>query len=85
MSMNRSRCGDMRDIEDLVGEPGQGSLGECDQPHGHVDADDRHSRVDPVLDDPQVAEAALVYSAWLVHGLGRIAVPAGVWERPGRA
>src|SRR5262249_3459088 len=36
-------------------EPGQGSLGERDQPHRHVDADDRHGRVDPVLDDLQVA------------------------------
>ncbi len=29
------------------------------------------------------AEAALVYRAGLVHDLGRVAVPAGVWERPG--
>ena len=27
--------------------------------------------------------AALVYRAGLVHDLGRVAVPAGVWERPG--
>jgi hypothetical protein len=29
------------------------------------------------------ADAALVYRAGLVHDLGRVAVPAGVWERPG--
>ena len=29
------------------------------------------------------AEATLVYRAGLVHDLGRVAVPAGVWERPG--
>ena len=29
------------------------------------------------------AEAALVYRAGLVHDLGRVAIPAGVWERPG--
>jgi HD-GYP domain-containing protein (c-di-GMP phosphodiesterase class II) len=28
------------------------------------------------------AEATLVYRAGLVHDLGRVAVPAGVWERP---
>ena len=28
-------------------------------------------------------QAALVYRAGLVHDLGRVAVPAGVWERPG--
>jgi HD-GYP domain-containing protein (c-di-GMP phosphodiesterase class II) len=28
-------------------------------------------------------DAALVYRAGLVHDLGRVAVPAGVWERPG--
>jgi hypothetical protein len=50
-----ARRGDVRDIEDLVGEPGQGSLGECNQSHGHVDAHDRHRRVDPVLHDLQVA------------------------------
>ena len=30
------------------------------------------------------ADAALVYRAGLVHDLGRVAVPAGLWERPGR-
>jgi HD-GYP domain-containing protein (c-di-GMP phosphodiesterase class II) len=29
------------------------------------------------------ADAARVYRAGLVHDLGRVAVPAGVWERPG--
>ncbi len=29
------------------------------------------------------ADAALAYRAGLVHDLGRVAVPAGVWERPG--
>jgi HD-GYP domain-containing protein (c-di-GMP phosphodiesterase class II) len=29
------------------------------------------------------ADATLVYRAALVHDLGRVAVPAGVWERPG--
>jgi HD-GYP domain-containing protein (c-di-GMP phosphodiesterase class II) len=29
------------------------------------------------------ADAAFVYRAGLVHDLGRVAVPAGVWERPG--
>jgi HD-GYP domain-containing protein (c-di-GMP phosphodiesterase class II)/DNA-binding CsgD family transcriptional regulator len=29
------------------------------------------------------SDAALVYRAGLVHDLGRVAVPAGVWERPG--
>jgi DNA-binding CsgD family transcriptional regulator len=29
------------------------------------------------------ADAALVYRTGLVHDLGRVAVPAGVWERPG--
>jgi len=29
------------------------------------------------------ADAALVYRAGLVHDLGRVAVPTGVWERPG--
>jgi len=29
------------------------------------------------------ADATLVYRAGLVHDLGRVAVPAGVWERPG--
>jgi HD-GYP domain-containing protein (c-di-GMP phosphodiesterase class II) len=31
----------------------------------------------------RTADAALVYRAGLVHDLGRVAVPAGVWERPG--
>jgi len=30
------------------------------------------------------ADPALVYRAGLLHDLGRVAVPAGVWERPGR-
>ena len=30
------------------------------------------------------ADTTLVYRAGLVHDLGRVAVPAGVWERPGR-
>ena len=30
------------------------------------------------------ADAALVYRAGLVHDLGRVAIPAGLWERPGR-
>lgn len=29
------------------------------------------------------ADAAVVYRAGLLHDLGRVAVPAGVWERPG--
>ena len=29
------------------------------------------------------ADATVVYRAGLVHDLGRVAVPAGVWERPG--
>jgi HD-GYP domain-containing protein (c-di-GMP phosphodiesterase class II) len=29
------------------------------------------------------ADAALVYRAGLVHDLGRVAVPAGLWDRPG--
>jgi HD-GYP domain-containing protein (c-di-GMP phosphodiesterase class II)/DNA-binding CsgD family transcriptional regulator len=29
------------------------------------------------------ADAALVYRAGLVHDLGRVAVPTGIWERPG--
>ena len=29
------------------------------------------------------AEAGLVYRAGLVHDLGRVAVPTGIWERPG--
>jgi HD-GYP domain-containing protein (c-di-GMP phosphodiesterase class II)/DNA-binding CsgD family transcriptional regulator len=29
------------------------------------------------------ADAAAVYRAGLVHDLGRVAVPAGIWERPG--
>lgn len=31
------------------------------------------------------ADAALVYRAGLVHDLGRVAIPAGLWERPGRS
>jgi HD-GYP domain-containing protein (c-di-GMP phosphodiesterase class II) len=31
-----------------------------------------------------LADAADVYRAGLVHDLGRVAVPAGVWERPGQ-
>ena len=31
----------------------------------------------------RTADAVLVYRAGLVHDLGRVAVPAGVWERPG--
>lgn len=30
-----------------------------------------------------LADAAAVYRAGLVHDLGRVAVPAGIWERPG--
>jgi hypothetical protein len=47
------------DVEGLVREPGQRSLGERDQPHGHVDPDDRHGGVDPVLDDGEVAPDVL--------------------------
>jgi hypothetical protein len=44
----------VRDIEDLIGEAGQCALGQGNQPHRHVDADDRDGCVDPVLNDPQV-------------------------------
>jgi HD-GYP domain-containing protein (c-di-GMP phosphodiesterase class II) len=30
------------------------------------------------------ADATAAYRAGLLHDLGRVAVPAGVWERPGR-
>ena len=50
-----ARRGDVRDVEDLVREPGQRALGERDQLHRHVDADDRDRGVDGVLDDVQIA------------------------------
>ena len=46
--------GHVRNVEDLVRETGQRSLGEGDQLHRHVDADDRDGGVDGVLDDSQV-------------------------------
>ena len=40
-----------------------------------------HSRGVAALASP--ADATAVYRAGLLHDLGRVAVPAGVWERPG--
>ena len=46
---------DVGHVERLVGEAGEGSLGERDQPDRHVDPDHGHRRVDAVLDDGEVA------------------------------
>jgi len=43
------------DVEDLVGEPSQRALSQRDQPHRHVDADDRYGGMNAVLDYLQVA------------------------------
>ena len=43
-----------------------------------------HSRgVAYLARDAATVDAALVYRAGLLHDLGRVAVPTGVWERPG--
>ena len=44
----------VRQIEGLVGEAGEGALGEGDQLHRHVDVDHRHGGVNVVLDDVEV-------------------------------
>jgi hypothetical protein len=50
-----ARRGHVRNVEDLVGEARQRTLGERDQLDGHVDADDRDGGVDAVLDGAEVA------------------------------
>jgi len=50
--------------------------------HGHSGGVARLARAAAArLDD---VDATLVHRAGLVHDLGRVAVPTGVWERPGR-
>ena len=44
----------MRDIENLVGKPGERTLGKGDHAHGHVDPDDRDGSVNRVFDDVEI-------------------------------
>ena len=61
------RGDDVRDVESLVGEPGQRPLGEGDELDRHVDADHRHGGVDPVLDRVEVRADVLALTDPVDH------------------
>jgi HD-GYP domain-containing protein (c-di-GMP phosphodiesterase class II) len=51
---------------------------------GHSRGVARLARAAAAAGRVSLADPVLVYRAGLLHDLGRVAVPAGVWERPGR-
>ncbi len=75
------RRDDVRNVERLVGEAGERALGQRDELDGHVDVDDRHRRVDSVLDGVEVPADVLAL-ADAVHDGGE---PDGEVRRHGFA